>query len=164
MNSSSETTNSGSHANRTGNRLERFVEEALKEHKYVEFWNHKKQIFENRRTIGGKQYAKQVPVGETIYGGERKADFLVLNNEKWEEGLMVECKWQQSSGSVHEKYPFLCFNIMKTGVPTVILLDGGGYPASAEEWLKGQADPKRALVAVWDMSKFQREVNNGFLG
>ena len=24
-----------------------------------------------------------------------------------------------------EKYPFLVFNILKTGIPTIILLDGG---------------------------------------
>lgn len=57
MNLSSETTNNqGGHANHTGNRLELFVENALKEHGYTEFWNHKEQVFANRDSIGGKQY------------------------------------------------------------------------------------------------------------
>lgn len=44
---------SGTFANHTGNRLERFVQHALDDHGYTEFWNHKEQIFENRKTVGG---------------------------------------------------------------------------------------------------------------
>lgn len=164
MNSSSETTpRPASHANHTGNRLEIFVENTLKEHGYTEFWNHKEQVFANRDAIGGKQYSKQAPVGETIFGGVRKADFLVINQEKFPHGLLIETKWQQARGSVHEKYPLLVYNILKTGVPTVVLLDGGGYSKKAEAWLKDQASPSRALIAVWDMAEFQKQVNNGFL-
>ena len=53
---------SGQRANETGNRLERFVEQALKDKGYQEFWNHKEQVFENRKALGGKQYARQVEV------------------------------------------------------------------------------------------------------
>ncbi|MGB8368506.1 MAG: PD-(D/E)XK nuclease superfamily protein [Limisphaerales bacterium] len=35
-----------------------------------------------------------------------------------------------------EKYPFLYFNIIKTGVPTVVLIDGGGYKPAAKARLK----------------------------
>lgn len=164
MNSSSETTSSGTRANKTGGRLESFVESALKEYKYVEFWDHKEQVFANRKTVGGKQFAGQVKVGDTIYGTERIADFLVLNPDVFPEGLIIECKWQQSAGSVDEKYPFLIFNIVKTGVPTIILLDGGGYKKNAEKWLRDQVDPFRSLVGVYTMSEFQRKVNDGLLG
>lgn len=165
MNSSSETTNNqGNRANHTGNRLEGFVEELLKKEGYQEFWNHKEQIFENRKTIGGKQYAKQVPCGTSIYETKRKCDFLVLNKEKFPEGLIIECKWQQSSGSVDEKYPFTIFNVFKIGVPTIILLDGGGYKSAAMEWLKSKVDPNRALIGVYSMMEFHTKVNNGFLG
>ena len=164
MNSSSEITGSGSRANHTGNRLENFVEQTLKELGYVQFWDHKEQIFENRKAVGGKQYAKQVPCGTSIYETKRKCDFLVLNKEKFPDGLIIECKWQQSSGSVDEKYPFTIFNIFKINVPTIILLDGGGYKKAAMEWLKGQANPTRALIGVYSMSEFQTQVNNGLLG
>ncbi len=63
-----------------------------------------------------------------------------------------------------EKYPFLVFNIVKTGVPTVVLLDGKGYKATAKKWLQEQAGPKRPVYAVWDMSEFHKAGNNGFLG
>lgn len=113
-------------ANRTGNSLEKFVKDLLEANGYTPFPLHyKKQLLENRKSVGGKQYATQVPVGESIYGSQRNCDFFVINPDKFPEGLVIECKWQQAAGSVDEKYPFLYFNIVKTGVPTVVLLDGG---------------------------------------
>jgi hypothetical protein len=162
MNSSSETISSGKRANKTGGRLESFVKSALIEHDYEEFAGNRTQLFDNRKAVGGKQYATQVDVGMTIYESQRKVDFLILNSEKWPDGLIIECKWQQVAGSVDEKYPFLYFNIVKTGVPTIVLLDGGGCKATAKTWLKSMAHKEKALVAVWDMSEFQKQVNNGF--
>lgn len=165
MNSSSEITNNGGQqANHSGNALERFVEHTLMERGYTEFINHKDQIFAMRNTIGGKQYSKQPHCGKSIYDTDRKCDFLIMNLEKFPDGLIIECKWQQASGSVDEKYPFTVHNIMKMGVPTVILIDGGGYKKQALTWLKEQAGKERALIGVYTMSEFQAVVNKGFLG
>lgn len=161
---SEESPKGAGHANHTGSRLEIFVENALREHNYTEFWNHKEQVFGNRKSVGGKQYAKGVLAGTSIYETKRIVDFLVLNSEKFPDGLIIECRWQQSVGSVDNKFPMLVFNVLKTGVPTIILLDGGGYSKKAEAWLKSQASPTRALIGVWDMKEFQTKVNNGFLG
>ena len=165
MNSLSKTTEtSGARANRTGGNLEGFVEDTLKREGYSEFWNHKDQIYNNIKSIGGKQYAKQVPIGETIYNSKRRCDFIIFNQEKFEDGLVIECKWQSSAGSVDEKYPFLIFNIIKSGVPTIILLDGDGYKKAAMEWLKEQVDPRRSIIGVYNMKEFQQKVNSGLLG
>jgi len=163
MNLSSEITH-GAMANKTGNNLENYVKTQLEQCGYTPFpLNAKKQLFENRKSAGGMQYATQVPVGESIYESKRNCDFFIINPDKFPEGLIIECKWQQVAGSVDEKYPFLYFNIMKCGVPTVVLLDGGGCKKEAKEWLKSMAHPTKALIAVWDMAEFQREVNKGFL-
>lgn len=159
----SETT-SGKRANHTGNQLEKFVEDALLNLGYTHFWDHKRQLFANREAVGGKQYGKHVFVGNTIYKTKRIVDFLVLNSEKFPKGLIIECKWQQSKGSVDEKYPFLLFNILETGVPTIVLLDGKGYKPAAKQWLADHAGKERALIAVYDMMEFHREINNGLLG
>lgn len=164
MSLSSGTSSSGGKANRTGGILEKFVDTALRERGYTEFWNHKVSVFENRKALGGKQFVKQPIVGQTIYNKSRKCDFLVINREKFPDDLIIECKWQQVGGSVDEKYPFLLFNILKTGIPTIILLDGSGYKAEAMKWLKDQVHPKGALVQVFTMAEFQKEVNNGYLG
>ena len=161
---SSETTNSGKKANRTGNLLENFVDNSLRGKGYTEFWNYKRLAFENRRAIGGKQFVKQLVVGQTIYETPRKCDFFIVNRELFPDDLIIECKWQQVAGSVDEKYPFLLFNILKTGIPTIILIDGGGYKPAAMRWLKDQVHEKGALIGVWNMTEFQTRVNNGFLG
>lgn len=164
MNSSSETINSGQKGNKTGKTLELFVERLLQDNGYEEFWDHKAQMFENRKSIGGKQYAKQVPCGMSIYETPRKCDFLVINKEKFPDDLIIECKWQQARGTTHEKYPFAFFNITKIGVPTIILLDGGGYSSASAKWFRSVVDQNRALIGVYSMAELQAKVNNGFLG
>lgn len=170
MNSLSETTtdeivlSSGTRANKTGDVLELFVKRLLQDNGYTEFWNHKEQVFANRKAVGGKQYAEEVVIGQSIYDTKVRCDFLVINNSKFPEGLIIECKWQQSGGSVDVKYPYLVFNIMKLGVPTIILVDGKGARKKATDWLRSQAHPSKALIGVYDMAELQVLVNNGFLG
>lgn len=48
--------NSGQKANRTGNLLEQYIENALKGKGYTEFWNYKATAFDNRNALGGKQF------------------------------------------------------------------------------------------------------------
>jgi len=165
MNSSSETKKTGGgQANKTGSTLELFVERMLEDNGYTPFPNHKAQLFDNRKTVGGKQYSSHVPCGTSIYESPRKCDFLIMNQDKFPEGLIIECKWQQSAGSVDEKYPFTLFNIIKIGVPTIILLDGGGYKKTAKKWLKEQVNLSKALIGVYSMAEFQALVHKGFLG
>jgi hypothetical protein len=155
---------SGTRANKTGNALESFVEDTLKRNGYTEFINHKKQVFAMRKAIGGKQYSKQPYCGQSIYGTDRRCDFLVMNKEKFPDSLIIECKWQESAGSVDEKYPFVMLNITKIGVPTIVLIDGDGYKKQAFDWLKSQVAPERALIGVYTMKEFQKLVNQDFLG
>lgn len=153
----------GTKANRTGNRLERFVEQTLQEYGYAAIINDKKGAFANRKSIGDKRYMTQVPVGPTIYESRRKSDFLIIDKDRFPDGLIIECKWQQAAGSVNEKYPFLLLNIQRTGIPTIVLLDGDGYKPAARRWLADQVRPDSLLRGVWNMGEFQRAVNNGFL-
>ena len=154
----------GARANKTGNMLELNVEDTLKRHGYIEFQGNKKDAFTNRKSINGKQYIKQLLVGETIYKSKRKVDFMVFNQNNFPDGLIIECKWQQSGGSVDEKYPFLYFNILKTDVPTIVLLDGGGYKPAAKDWLADRVEENpKLLLGVWNMTEFQKQTNNGFL-
>lgn len=140
------------------------LESCLDQKGYREFLGHKKQVFDNKLAVGGKQYAKQVYVGKSIYETNRKCDYLIFNQELFPDGLIIECKWQESPGTVDEKYPYQYFNIIKTGVPTVFLLDGEGYRKAALQWLKSEAHDKCALNHAWNMKEFQENVDKGFLG
>lgn len=104
-------------------------------------------------------YIKQHVIGPTIYGTERKVDFLLWGErlDRFDDNdLVIECKWQASSGSVDEKFPYLVMNIALSKKPTIIILDGGGYRLRAEKWLRDQVDDQEFLEAVVNLGEFER--------
>lgn len=151
-------------ANEAGNCLDEFVWLALKEHGYTELLNRKASAFANRKSIGGKQYIKQLQIGKTIYDGKRRCDFYLINHIKFPDDLIIECRWRPARWPVDEELPYLLFNILKTGIPTIVLMDGGGCRATALAWMKEQVHPKGPLIAVWTMAEFHKAVNDGLLG
>lgn len=108
-------------------------------------------------------YAKHVEIGRDIYGKVRRCDLLVYNRRVWPSGLVIQCKWQASSGSsMEEKYPFEVLNIQKDEYPTIVVLDGGGYSKGSETWLKGQAGKNR-LLHVFSFGELQKFASKGKL-
>ncbi len=99
-----------------------------------------------------------MPIGESIYHTQLKADFILYHPEKHKDGLIIEAKWQQVGGTTDEKYPYLVLNIQqKYPAKTIILLDGDGYRKMAAEWLKSQIGNN--LKSVLTMAEFQSWVN-----
>jgi len=147
----------GGRAVRTGNALERVVLHALDDNKYT--------YIPQRRFIAAcclpqPLYTRQLIIGKSIYGTKLISDFMLYHPEKWPDKLIIECKWQQSAGSVDEKYPYNVLNIREMyPCPAIILLDGEGYKSGAAEWLRGQIDDNK-LLAVYSMMQFQTWVNN----
>ena len=101
-----------------------------------------------------KWFTTQFHLTNTIYENTWKVDFL-LHDEETKNSLVIECKWQQSQGSVDEKYPYLVRNIKeKSPYRCLVLLDGDGYKPTAKAWLKREVDKK--LIGVFSMSEFVR--------
>jgi hypothetical protein len=156
--------NSGGRANKTGSTLEHTVEDLLIRNGY------EKAIFSDwppTLPAGRRYYARQVSLGYSIYGGKRRMDFAIWGASRFPNGLIIECKWQQSSGSVDEKFPFSVLNIRKSkqdyGVPSVVIIDGGGYKPEALEWLRGEVNELGGLEGVFTLNEFIKAVNNGYL-
>ncbi len=147
-------------ANKTGSRLEQFVAGLLDDAGYEAV--QPASLFFAMRDMGQPIYARQCEVVRDIYGKMRRVDFLVYHPRKWPQLLVIQCKWQASSGSVEEKYPFEVLSIQQGGYPTIIVLDGGGYSKGAEQWLKAQAG-KNYLRHVLSQGDFQRFVSRGDL-
>ena len=80
---------------------------------------------------------------ETIYGHNGNTEFLV-KSERYSLEIRIECKWQQSSGSVDEKFPYLYLNcIQQMPEKTIIIIvDGGGAKQGAVDWLRQAAESK----------------------
>lgn len=127
----------GTLANITGNTLEQIVVQTLlpkgfKLMSYREYAN-SPLLQETEVVIRNAPY-------QTIYGHPGKTEFLVVS-ERFGLKMRIECKWQQSPGSVDEKFPYLYLNCVEA-MPEqhiMIIVDGGGAKAGAVAWLKHTA-------------------------
>lgn len=146
----------GSQANYTGTVLEQYILSRLTERGYT--------LVPQRRFIPARYleqpiYSRRFHIGSSIYNTPQYCDFILYHPKKWPNNLVIESKWQQTSGSVDEKYPYLVLNIqMKYQCPTILILDGGGYKKGAEKWVRSQAGNGN-LLNVFSMKEFATWVN-----
>ena len=106
-----------------------------------------------RRQRPSKLFVAQFPIGHSIYGLPLFTDFWVRGAAGLPDGLSIEVKWQQSTGSVDEKFPYLVLNILERyPCPAVIIADGGGQRPGALQWLRDQVGGN--LLAVFSLAEF----------
>lgn len=147
---------SGTKAKYTGNQLEAFIYNRLKEKGYKEV---DKKKFNAAKYLEQPIFTKQYNVGKSIYDTDLLSDFIIYHPKKHNICLCIESKWQASTGSVDEKFPYLVINIKeKFPCPAIVVLDGGGYKEGAEKWLRSQVDDK--LLRVFNMTEFQKWANS----
>ena len=127
-------------------------------------WNRKRDDY------GSELLLKNVPF-KNIYGHDGYTEFL-LRSEKFNLEMRIECKWQQSAGSVDEKFPYLYLNCVEA-MPEdniLIIVDGGGAKEGAVRWLKAAAENKLFMdennshknIEVLDLSGFIQWANLKF--
>ena len=150
----------GVRANRRGRILERFVANILDNQGYEHI--RPAYLIFAMREMQQPVYAQQVEIGRDIYGKRRRVDFLLFNPHRHPNGLVIQCKWQKTSGSVEEKFPFEVQSITQGEFETVIILDGGGYSTGAEQWLRSQAGRNR-LRHVFSQREFEQFASRGSL-
>lgn len=107
---------------------------------------------------------------ETIYGHRGNTEFLLLS-ERYNLAIRIECKWQQSAGSVDEKFPYLYLNCVEQ-MPEkqiIIVVDGGGAKAGAVAWLRRACEERLYLAAddpksitMMDLVEFMKWANRVF--
>ena len=147
-------------ANYTGSVLERFILSRLDERGYTYIPRNR---FVSARILGQPIYTRKFHVGQSIYGTAQYCDFITYHPERWPDNLIIESKWQQSGGSVDEKYPYLVLNIqIQYQCPTILVLDGGGYKQGAESWIRSQVG-RGNFRHVFNMPEFATWANGGNL-
>ena len=99
---------SGARANRTGIRQEDYIRDWLNDLEYIEV---SQGNFFNLRCLQQPIYASQCTVGKNIYGKNRRVDFILYHPQRWRDCLVIQSKWQASSGSVEEKLAFEVLSI-----------------------------------------------------
>lgn len=136
----------GGYASTQGNTLENLVKTIFTSHgfevvPYSAYIKTKsKHIFGNELLLTNMPY-------ETIYGHRGKTEFLIVS-EKYKCNIRVECKWQQSNGSVDEKLPYLYLNAIET-MPEdfiIIVIDGKGWKNGAIRWLKDAVKERKYIT------------------
>ncbi len=124
----------GGLANSSGNTLEKTIIATLASKGFA-VANYR-QWARNPMTYGDEILLCNVPF-ETIYGHPGNTEFL-LRSARYALEIRIECKWQQSAGSVDEKFPYLYLNCVEQ-MPEqqiFIVVDGGGAKAGAVAWLR----------------------------
>jgi len=106
-----------------------------------------------RRSRPTRLFVAQFPIGHSIYGLPLNADFWVRGAPGYLQGLAIEVKWQQSTGSVDEKFPYLVLNIQQCyPCPALVIADGGGQRPGAIQWLRSQVEGN--LLGVYSVTEF----------
>lgn len=142
----------GTKANKSGTRLEDKVENLLLDkfpivsRKYSQTKVHKNVLL------------KHVPY-TNIYGNTRcRSEFLLCYKSR---KIRIECKFQESAGSVDEKLPYLFMNFTKSIPETeaIIVIEGNGFKKGAKEWLREKCSGTK--VSVLSLKEFEDYVVSG---
>lgn len=83
----------------------------------------------------GLQIYEEVPLGTTIIGKQRRVDLLALHPAS-SVALAVECKYQESSGTVDEKIPYALQDLQAMRTPGVIVYAGAGFSEGVLHFLQ----------------------------
>jgi hypothetical protein len=102
---------------------------------------------------------REVSMGKTIIGKNRHVDILVLH-ESTSRVLAIECKYQDTLGTVDEKIPYAIQDMQAMGVPVCLAYAGGGFSSGILHLLAAcpiaaQCLPSRSL----EPSRETREVD-----
>ena len=128
----------GGLANKSGSVLEGIVTGALGPHGFKTVNN--KDLDKTPEIDKEEILIKNAPY-TTLYGSKGKTEFL-LKSKKYGLEVRIECKWQQSAGSVDEKLPHLYLSAVEA-IPendVIILIDGNGFRDGAISWLRNAVD------------------------
>jgi hypothetical protein len=158
----------GKYASNQGRVLENQVKSMLEQKgfKIVSFteWKNKPDAY------GKELLLTNVPF-KNIYEHKGKSEFL-LKSEHYNLTIRIECKWQQSSGSVDEKFPYLYLNCIEAMEEDqiIIIVDGKGARKGAVNWLKDVCNKKKYCdptknhksITVYNLTEFICWVNEHF--
>ncbi|WP_347252586.1 PD-(D/E)XK nuclease superfamily protein [Legionella sp.] len=158
----------GAYANSSGGVLEGLVEFVLtkKGFSVIRYKDWKL----NPTSYGEELLLKNVPY-EGLYKHASTTEFVLIS-KAYNLHTRIECKWQQVSGSVDEKLPYLFLNCSEKMLElhVIILLDGGGAKQGAIEWLRESCEKfnlresttSKRRIDLMNMTEFVQWANTIF--
>jgi hypothetical protein len=158
--------NQGRRANTCGGALENIVKGIFSRKNFISIPYH--QWIKNPAKYRDEVLIRNYPF-TSIYGHKGNTEFYLLS-KRYGCNIRIECKWQQVTGSVDEKYPYLYLNCIEA-MPEkdiIILVDGGGYKLKARLWLKEAISERKYQtnteknIQLFDIKEFMIWSNNTF--
>jgi PD-(D/E)XK nuclease superfamily domain len=124
----------GNLANASGNALEQAVKSVFQSKGFT-IVNYSEWI--KSPDLHGKELLLLNAPYTSIYSHQGRTEFLAMS-ERYNFKIRIECKWQQSSGSVDEKLPYLYLNAIEAMPENhiLIIIDGDGFKEGAVSWLR----------------------------
>lgn len=152
----------GCESNRSGKWLEKNISEEFKLRGVPSFRFSKKStnndLFFQRFLLKGVPYT-------SIYKSNSKSEFVYIDRDR--HSIRIECRHQDSRGSVDEKFPYLLDNARRAMPEKEIWLvvEGHGARAKARAWLKEEAAAVRhktiRMLTLSQARKLIRELPTG---
>jgi len=102
---------------------------------------------------------KNVPY-ESIYGTKCRSEFLLRYKGRH---IRIECKYQESAGSVDEKLPYLMMNFTQKvdEEETIIITHGDGFRDGAINWLRESCkDTKCKVFTLLEFTFYLNKLRN----
>jgi hypothetical protein len=138
--------NQGAQANVSGNLLEHtvrsiFAKKGFKVARHAD-WEKNPAEYGEELLLTNARY-------RTIYSHKGTTEFLLISGLHSMK-IRIECKWQQVSGSVDEKLPYLYLNCIEA-MPEdwiIIIIDGNGWKQGSIDWIKGAVREKKYTSAA----------------
>lgn len=131
----------GSLANASGNILEQTVKTVFQNKGFTIVPYREREKHPDK--YGTELLVTNVPY-TTIYNHPGHTEFLA-KSDKYKFEIRIECKWQQSAGSVDEKLPYLYLNTIEAMPENhiVIIIDGEGFKKGSKIWLREVVKQKK---------------------
>lgn len=150
----------GYEANHSGKFLENIVEREFRARGFI--CRSFDEDGDNLDMFASKVIVRGVPY-TSIYNCMSRSEFVVTDHSR---KIRVECRWQESSGSVDEKFPYLLRNAIERmpEYEILILLGGDGARHEAVNWLKAEAAKIISKkIYVLNINEFPRWVRQEFV-
>ena len=106
---------------------------------------------------------------KNIYNSFGRIEFLCISN-KYKINTFIECKWQQVSGSVSEKLPYMYLNFKTSDSfkdrNIIIVIDGPGWSTNSISWIKNIVNTNvlitdnNSKISIFDYNEFESWYNS----
>ena len=148
----------GAESNWSGKFLEDIVEREFLA-RDISVFRHSQKRF-NDDLFHRRWLLKRVPY-TSIYNCRSVSEFVYRDLDRHD--IRIECRWQESRGSVDEKFPYLLDNA-KRQMPEIevwLLIGGGGAKTKALAWLKREAEAVRhKTIRVLEIGEVRKLIRN----